>query len=84
MVYICIKFGENILNGLKSFGVDMISILIITKGYNSVNIARGVTVLVLCSSSDHGIRIIYIYISTLGYFISHRTEQMHSTLYYTG
>ena len=32
----------------------MISILIITKGTNSVNIACGVTVLVLCILPDHG------------------------------
>ena len=32
----------------------MISILIITKGHNSVNIAYGVTVFVLCKFSDHG------------------------------
>ena len=33
----------------------MIPILIITKGHNSENIARGVTVLILCTLSDHGL-----------------------------
>ena len=32
----------------KSYGADTISILIITKGHNSINIVRGVTVLILC------------------------------------
>ena len=45
MVYICTKFGEN-LEGFQSYGADTISILIIGKGHNSTNIARGVTVLV--------------------------------------
>ena len=56
MVYISTKFRENILNGL-SYGADTISILFITKGRNSVNIARGITVLVLCTSSDHGLHL---------------------------
>ena len=36
----------------------MISILIITKGHYSVNIARRVVVLFLCTSSNHGL---YLY-----------------------
>ena len=52
MVCTCTKFGEDILNGLR-VRADMISILIITKGLHSVNIVSGVTVLVLCTSSDH-------------------------------
>ena len=35
------------LERFQSYGVDTISILIITKGHNSVNIAHGVTVLIL-------------------------------------
>ena len=35
------------LERFKSYGVNTISILIITKGHNSTNIACGVTVLVL-------------------------------------
>ena len=35
----------------------MTSILFITKGHNSTNIARGVTILVLCTSSDHGLHL---------------------------
>ena len=53
MIYIRAKFGENIMNGL-SYGADTISILIITKERNSV---RGITVLVLCKSSDHGLHL---------------------------
>ena len=33
----------------------MISIYIITNGHNSVKIARGVTVLVFCTSSEYGL-----------------------------
>ena len=36
----------------------MISILIITKGTDSVNIAHSVIILVPCTSSDHGL---YLY-----------------------
>ena len=43
------------LKQFKSYGADTISKLIITKKHNSVNIARGITVLVLCTSSDHGL-----------------------------
>ena len=46
MVYICIKFCQNMLNG-KIYGANTILILFITKGHNSTNIARGVTALVL-------------------------------------
>ena len=38
--------------------MDTISILIITMGHNSVILVQGVTVLVLCISSDHGL---YLY-----------------------
>ena len=39
----------------KSYGADTISILIITKGHNSINIVRGVTVLILCTLRDNGL-----------------------------
>ena len=35
----------------------MAILILIIKGHNSVNIARGVTVLVLCISSDHGLHL---------------------------
>ena len=38
----------------------MISILIITKGQNSVNIARRVIILVLCTSSNHGLHLYHV------------------------
>ena len=57
IVCICTKFGETILNGM-SYGADIILILIIIKGLNSLDIARGVTVLLLCTSSDHDL---YLY-----------------------
>ena len=49
VVYICTKFHENILNGILSSRADMIVILKISKGYNSVNNVGGVTVLFLCT-----------------------------------
>ena len=54
MVYARAKFGENILKCL-CYGADTISIQVITKEHNSVKIAHGVTVLVLCTLSDHGL-----------------------------
>ena len=41
----------------QSYGVDTISILIITTGHNSVNLLHGVTVFILCISSDHGLQL---------------------------
>ena len=52
MVNICIKFRKNIKQ-FQSYAADMISILIITKGHNSMNIVHGVTVLVLFTTSNH-------------------------------
>ena len=37
--------------------MDTISILIITKGHNSVNTAHGITVLVFRTLSDHGLHL---------------------------
>ena len=51
MVYISTKFHENILGGIKA---DTVFI----KGHNSVKNVGGVTVLVLCKSSDDGL---YLY-----------------------
>ena len=39
----------------------MISILIITNGHNSINIARGVTVFALCTSSAHGLHLYQVW-----------------------
>ena len=47
------KYSER----FPSYGADTISILIITKRHNFVDIAHGVTVLVLCTSSDHGLHL---------------------------
>ena len=59
MVYSCVKFRENILNGFRiiSYRANTASILIVTNGHNSVNIAHGVIVLVFCISSDHGLHL---------------------------
>ena len=55
VVYICTKFHENILNGIKvntDFHVGKIS-----KEHNSINIGR-VMILFLCTLSDGGV---YLY-----------------------
>ena len=57
---ICTKFRKNILNGL-SYGADIISILIITKGHNSLNIAYGVTFLVHRTLSNHGLHLYHFF-----------------------
>ena len=59
MVYICTRFRENILieTWFQSYEADAISILIITKGHNSVNTVYGATVLVLCTLSNHGLNV---------------------------
>ena len=56
-VYISTRFHENILHGI-SYREDMISIRKISKGHNSVKNEGGVSILVLCISSDGGL---YLY-----------------------
>ena len=58
VVYICTKFHENVLDGIKSYRVDMIFIGKISKGHNSVKNVGRVTVLFLCTASDSGL---YLY-----------------------
>ena len=53
MVYICTKFHENILDGIKvSYRADKIFIGKNSKGHNSMKNVDGFTVLFLCTSSD--------------------------------
>ena len=58
MLYISTKFCEIISNGIKSYRVDRISILKITKGNNSAKNVDGLTVVNLCTSSG---RALYFY-----------------------
>ena len=51
MLYISTKFCEIISNGIKV--LDTISILKISKGSNSAKNVGGVTVVNLCTLSDH-------------------------------
>ena len=55
MLYICTKFREIISNGIKSYKVDMFSILKITKGNNSAKNLGGATIVNLCMSSGHAL-----------------------------
>ena len=55
-VYICAKFHEIILNGIKDIcTADTISIRKITKGNNSAKNVVGATVVNLCMSSGHAL-----------------------------
>ena len=56
MLYISTKFCD-ILERYQSYRADMISILKISKGNNSPKNVGGVTVVNLCTSSDHGLYI---------------------------
>ena len=51
VVYICTKFHENILDGIKFIERTRFSQEIFQRGY-SINNVGGVTVLVLCTLSD--------------------------------
>ena len=55
LLYICAKFHDNILDGIKVGQVDKISSRKISKGHNSANILDGVTVFILYTSSDIGL-----------------------------
>ena len=55
MLYISTKFCEIISNGIKSYIVDTISILKITKGNNSAKNVGGVTIVYLCTLSGHAL-----------------------------
>ena len=50
-------FSRKYLERFKSYGADKIAILNITKGHISINIARGVTVLILFILSNHGLHL---------------------------
>ena len=53
MVYICTKFHENTLDGIKV--IERIFIAKIWKGHNSVKNVDGIKVLFLSTSSDGGL-----------------------------
>ena len=55
MLYICAKFHEIILNGIKVIERTRISIQKITKGNNSAKNVGGVTFVYLCKSSGHAL-----------------------------
>ena len=57
MVYICTKFHENILHGIKLIERTRLSYQKFTGGNNSIKNVGGVRVL-LCTSSDDGL---YLY-----------------------
>ena len=58
MVYICTRYQENILDGMKVIEWTQFFIGKISKGHNSLKNVGRVTVLVLCTSSDDGL---YLY-----------------------
>ena len=58
MVYICTKFRENILDGIKVIERTEFSYQKFQKGHNSVKNGGGVRILLLCTSSDDGL---YLY-----------------------
>ena len=55
MLYISTKFCEIIFERYQSYTADTISILKISKGNNSAKNVGGVTVVNLCTSSDHAL-----------------------------
>ena len=56
MLYIVPSFVKY-LKGYQSYRADTISILKITKGNNSAKNVGGVTVVNLCTSSDHALHL---------------------------
>ena len=50
------------------YGPDSISLLIITKGHNSVNVAFGDTVLVCCTLSNHCLHMYQVSLKNLERF----------------
>ena len=60
MLYTCNKFHETILGGMKVKELTRFSLEKISKGRNSTNIAGGVTILILCTSSDNNGLYLYL------------------------
>ena len=60
MLYICNKFHETILGGMKVIELTRFSLEKISMGHNSTNIAGGVTILILCTSSDNNGLYLYL------------------------
>ena len=58
LLYICIKFHENISKGFRAIEGLLFPYSRFSKGHNSVKPAGRVMVLVLCISSNH---VLYLY-----------------------
>ena len=83
MIYICTRFTRKYLERFQGYGAYTISILIITTGHYSVIIVHGVTVLALCTSSDHGLYLYQVLKNILnGLRVMERTD--FNTNYYEG
>ena len=54
VIYISTKFHENIVDGI-SYRADTIFVRKISKGHNFVKNVGGLSLLVLCTSSDDGL-----------------------------
>ena len=55
MLYICAKFHESILNGIKVIEQTQFLYEKVTKGNNSTKNVGGVTVVYLCTLSGHAL-----------------------------
>ena len=64
--------------------MDTISILIITVRHNSVNLVHGVSVLVLCISSDHGLHLYQVSQKYLELFQSYGADTISILIYIKG
>ena len=79
MLYICAKFHEIILNGIKrhqSYRADMISIRKIIKENNSAKNVGGVTVVYFCTSSGHAVYFYHVLWNYLKRYQSYRADMI--------
>ena len=60
--------------------MDTISKLIFTKEHNSVNITRGVIIIVFCTSSDHGLHLYQVCLKYLERFKSYASGHDFNTI----
>ena len=62
---------QKYLERVQSFGADTISLLIITKGHNSVKIVSGVTIFFICTSSNQDLHLYQVSLKYLELFQSY-------------
>ena len=78
VVFICINFRENIMNGFRV--MERTQFQCYYKGHKSVKIVRGVIVLVLCILSNHGLHMYQVKHKYIEWYKSCEAERISTVI----